>query len=82
MVKILEVQQQIGKMHNFQSRIVEFDSFSDYLFNVDSSLPREENLEVYKKYIDFENKTITFMFEHKIHDAWIEFSHFAQVVSQ
>jgi hypothetical protein len=81
MVKIFEMQQQSTNIKNYQSRIVEFESFQEYLQNVDErSLPRKEDLEVYEKHVDFEKQTITFMFEHKLNERWVEFTHFAQVI--
>lgn len=81
MVRIFEMQQQLGNVGNYQSRIVEYDNFQEYLQNVNErSLPPKEDREVYRKYVDFEKQTITFMFEHKLFHKWIEFTHFAQVI--
>lgn len=83
MIKIFEVQQQSTNIKSYQSRIVEFESFQEYLQTVNErSLPRKEDLEVYKKHVDFERLIVTFMFEHKLFggNKWIEFTHFAQVI--
>lgn len=81
MFRIFEMQQQINDITNYQSRIVEFESFQEYLQNVNErSLPQRENVEIGSKHVDFEKQTITFMFEHKLNERWIEFTHFAQVL--
>ncbi|RKJ50018.1 hypothetical protein D7X33_32725 [Butyricicoccus sp. 1XD8-22] len=82
MVRIFEMQQQLTDIRNYQSRIVEFESFQEYLQNVnETSLPRKEDLEVYQRHVNFERQTITFMYEHKLfEDKWVEFVHFAQVI--
>ncbi len=68
-------------MTNYQSRVVEFETFQEYLQSVnEGSLPRREDLEIHRKHVDFKNQTITFMFEHKLNGVWNEFTHFAQVI--
>lgn len=79
-MKILEMQQQFGNVSNYQSRIVEFDSFTEYLVDLDSIEQPKELVEVYEKFVDYENQIVTFMFERKVNGIWIEFTHFAQVV--
>ena len=85
-MKILEMQQQLGNVGNYQSRIVEVDSFTEYLQYLNKLdnryLQPEEFVEVYEKFVDYENQIVTFMFERKINEKWIEFTHFAQVVSK
>ncbi|GAB6253634.1 hypothetical protein BCSAG_49520 [Bacillus cereus] len=81
MIKVFEMQQQLNNIKNHQSRVVEAKSFQDYLQNVnEKSLPKER--EVYFKYVDFKQQTITFTFEHKIMGRWIEFVHFARVIEE
>lgn len=83
MVKIFEMQQQSTDITNYQSRVVEFESFREYLQNVNErSLPRKKDLEIYKKHVDYNKQAITFMFEFKLKDRWIEFIHFAQVIGE
>lgn len=81
MLKIFEMQQQLNNIENHQSRIVEFESFEEYLQNVNErSLPKRENVEIGRKHVNFEEQVVTFMFELKINERWIEFTHFAQVI--
>lgn len=84
MVKIFEVQQQVTNIKNYQSRIIECESFQDYLEAVDGlSLPPQDSnyLEVYEKHVNNVNQSLTFMFKRKAHEGkWIEFTHFAQVI--
>lgn len=81
MVKIFEMQQQLNDVRNYQSRIVEFDNFTEYLQNLNErSLPRKEFVEIGRKFVNHERQAVTFMFEHKLNERWIEFTHFAQVI--
>ena len=86
MVKIIEVQQQNDNVLNYQSRIVEYDSFQEYLQSInEKSLPRTEDLEkhcleVHRKHVDYEKQVVTFMYEHYMFNRWLEFTHFAQVI--
>ncbi|MGG3890257.1 hypothetical protein [Metabacillus fastidiosus] len=81
MIKVFELQQQSTDITNYQSRVVEYESFEVYLQNVnEKSLPSKENIEVYQKYVDFKKQSITFMFEHNLNGKWVEFVHYAEVV--
>lgn len=84
MVRIFELHQQNTDIANYQSRIIECKSFQDYLQNVDErsfSSEDKKHLEIYDKYVDNENNSVTFMFERKVHEGhWVEFTHFAQVI--
>ena len=81
MVKIFEVQHQYTEIRNVQSRIIEAESFESYLESVEDSLPTTD-VEVGQKYVDYENQSVIFMFEHNLYDGqtWLEFVHFAQVI--
>lgn len=95
LVKIFELQQQNNDITNYQSRIIECESFQDYLENIDESLSSKNSnhLKVYDKFINYKNQTVTFIFERKFHEEywpefthftqeeyWVEFTHFAQVI--
>lgn len=80
MIKVFEKHQQLTNISNYQSRIIECKSFQDYLDNLDeTSFPRKD-VEIYRKYIDYLNETVTFMFELKQNEKWDEYIHFAQVI--
>lgn len=78
MVKIFEKQQQVNDVSNYQSRIVEKESFEEYLQSVNDSLPH--NAEIYKKHVNFRKNVITFVFELNILGKWNEFIHYAEVI--
>lgn len=81
MIKIFEMQQQLNDVTNYQSRVVEYESFREYLQNLnDNSLPLEHLRGLDEKHVDFNRKTITFRYEHKLGGAWFEFTHFARVL--
>jgi hypothetical protein len=84
MVKIFEVQHQLNDVANYQSRVIEYDSFQEYLQNIEASLPLKENVEIGVKHVDLKSKTVTFMYEWNLYGqgAWIEFVHFAQVIEE
>jgi hypothetical protein len=82
MIKIFEMQQQSNDISNHQCRIVEFESFQDYLQNVNErSLPPQYEI-VNKKYVDHKQQTVTFHFLHGINNVWTEFVHFATAISE
>lgn len=87
MVKILEMQHELERPSNYQSRIVEFDSFDSYLESLEkleetTSLPKE--VEVGFKTVNKEEQSVIFMYEHNLYDGhtWLEFVHFAQVIDK
>lgn len=79
MIKIFEVEQEFDRMENFQSRIIEFESFQEYLDYI-QGLPIKEDIEVFKKHINYEQQVVTFMFERKVNEKWVEYTHFGQVI--
>jgi hypothetical protein len=80
MVRIFEKQQQLNKIPNYQSRIIQYDSFQKYLDELDErSLPQKDR-EIHLKHVDYINEIVTFMFEVKHSGRWIEYIHFAQVI--
>lgn len=82
MVKIFELQQNDGNVTDFKSRIIECESFEEYLDSLDerSFADRKLNLILGHKYIDREDQTVTLRYEKFIHHRWTEWRHFAQVV--
>jgi hypothetical protein len=85
MVKIFEMQQELNRIPNHQSRVVEFESFEDYLHNLDErSLPPKEFVEIGFKYINHKEQTVTFRYEHDLfgRGMWTEFTHFARVIDE
>jgi hypothetical protein len=77
MVKIFEKQQQLNKIDNYQSRIIQCESFEDYLKNFD--MPSQE-YELSFKHVNYEDQVTTFIIEYLINGCWVEFIHFAQVI--
>lgn len=83
MVKIIEFQNYWiwQQPKNNQSRIIEVDSFQDYLDKlVETSLPKPEYLELGQLFVNNEEESVTLYFEHKLGDKWIECTHFAEVI--
>jgi len=82
MLQIFEKHQQTNNVRNYQSRIVKFNDFREYLRSInEQSLPLSDKVKIGEKHVDFKNQTITFTFQHNIiGDEWTEFIHFAQVI--
>ncbi len=80
MVKIFELKQQLTDLSNYNSAIVDFWSFQEYLQSLYLVFSNKDDIETYEKYIDYEERTVTFMFEKQINHKWVEFTHFARVV--
>jgi hypothetical protein len=79
MVRILEFQQDIHDLHNYQSRIVEFESFEDYcgaLLLMEAGL--QEGFDVYDKKVYLDKKEVVLKFYNP--NNYRYFSHFAKVV--
>ncbi|MEH7116179.1 hypothetical protein V7128_01970 [Neobacillus vireti] len=77
MVKIFEKHQQVNKIDNYQTRIIEHKSFDEYLNNID--MPSQQ-YEISYRHVDLDKQIITFVIEVLSRGAWIEFVHFAQVI--
>lgn len=79
MVKIFEKHQEItyDKIDNYQTRIIQHESFEDYLNNI--TMPPQQ-YEISQKHINYEDQSITFFLEILINGVWIECIHFAQVI--
>jgi hypothetical protein len=76
MIKIFEKHQQLRDIKNYQTRIIQCESFEDYLNNIE--LPKI--CEVSHKSINYELQSVTFIVEIVINGVWVEFIHFAQVI--
>jgi predicted acetyltransferase len=79
MVKIFEKHQQVNKIDNYQTRIIQHESFEDYLQNID--MPNQQ-YEISYKHVNHEDKIVTFIIEVLTNSAWVEYTHFAQVIGE
>lgn len=83
MIKIFEMQQQLNSMlsdiDNYQSKVIECDSFKEYTQNVEVAFG--EDIQLINKYVDCRQRSIVFLFRCKIDGKWIEFSRFGQVLN-
>lgn len=83
MIKIFEMQQPLNSLisdiDNYQSKVIECNSFKDYTQNVEVSFG--EDVQLINKYIDRRQRSIVFLFRRKIDGKWIEFSRFGQILN-
>lgn len=79
MIKIFEKHQElnVNNINNYQTRILQHNSFEDYLQNID--MPPHQ-YEISFKHVNYEDQIITFIIELLINGKWVEFVHFAQVI--
>lgn len=75
------MQQLVEDIKEHQSRVVEAESFQEYLQNVnEKSLPK--NYAIQHKYVDFKQQSVTFHFEFRLNGQWTKLVHFAKVIEQ
>jgi len=80
MVLIFEKHQQVSDISNYQTRIVEYDSFEEYLRNINKTFP--PTARIGQKFVNFHRKSATFIFDLNFNDRRIEMIHYAEVIEE